>query len=61
MVELFAVTIISCSDAIRITNRLANAIGLSYQQKIELLEVISHSVPTCPIKIISDERPKLSN
>lgn len=61
MVELFAVTIISCSDAIRITNRLANVIGLSYQQKIELLEVISHSVPTCPIKIISDERPKLSN
>ena len=61
MVELFAATIISCSDAIRITNRLANVIGLSYQQKIELLEVISHSVPTCPIKIISDERPKLSN
>jgi hypothetical protein len=61
MVELFAVTIISCSDAIRITNRLANVIGLSYQQKIELLEVISHSIPTCPIKIIPDERPKLSN
>lgn len=61
MLELFAVTIISCSDAIRITNRLANVIGLTYQQKIELLQVISHSIPTCPIKIIPDERPKLSN
>jgi hypothetical protein len=61
MLVLFAATIISCPDVIRITNRIANIIGLSYQQKIELLEVISHSVPTCPIKIISDERPKLSN
>jgi len=61
MLVLFATTIISCSDAIHIANRLANVIGLSYQQKIELLQVISHSIPTCPIKIISDERPKLSN
>lgn len=61
MVELFAMTVISCSDAIRITNRLANVIGLTYQQKIELLQVISHSVPTCPVKINPDERPKLSN
>lgn len=52
MVELFAATIISCSDAIRITNRLANVIGLTYQQKIELIQVISLSVPSCPIKII---------
>ena len=48
MVELFAATIISCSDAIRITNRLANVIGLTYQQKIELIQVISNSIPTCP-------------
>lgn len=59
--SLLAATIITCSDAIRITNRLANVIGLTYQQKIELIQVISNSIPTCPIKIVSDERPKLSN
>ena len=61
MVELFATTIISCSDAVRIINRLSNVIGLSYQQKIELIQVISQHVPTCPLKIISDERPKSSD
>lgn len=61
MVELFAATIISCSDAIRITNRLANVIGLTYHQKIELIQIISQSVPSCPIKINSDERSEHSN
>lgn len=61
MVELLATTIISCSDAVRITNRLANVIGLTYKQKIELIQVISQSIPTCPLKIVSDERPKSSN
>lgn len=61
MVELFATTIISCSDAVRIINRLSNVIGLSYQQKIELIQVINHHVPTCPLKIVPDERPKPSN
>jgi hypothetical protein len=61
MVELLATTIISCSDAVRIANRLSNVIGLTYKQKIELIQVISQSIPTCPLKIISDERPKSSN
>ena len=61
MVELFAATIISCSDAIRITNRLANVVGLNYKQKIELIQVINQHIPSCPIKIIPDERPKSNN
>lgn len=61
MVELFAVTIISCSDAVRIINRLSNAIGLFYQQKIELIYIINQHIPTCPIKIVPDERPKSSD
>ena len=60
MVELLATTIISCSDAFRIVNRIGNAIGLSYQQKIEVVQVISQHIPTCPINIIPDERPKYS-
>lgn len=61
MVELFATTIISCSDAVRITNRLANVVGLTYKQKIELIQVINQHIPSCPLKIVPDERPKSSD
>jgi hypothetical protein len=61
MVELLATTIISCSEAFRIVNRIGNVIGLSYHQKIEVIQVISQHVPTCPLKIVPDERPKSSN
>jgi hypothetical protein len=61
MVELLATTIISCSDAVKIANRLSNVIGLTYKQKIELLQVINQSIPTCPLKIVPDERSKSSN
>lgn len=61
MIGLLATTIISCSDAVRIINRISNVIGLSYQQKIELIQVINQHIPTCPIKIVPDERPESSN
>jgi len=60
MIALLATTIISCSDAVRIINRIGNVIGLSYQQKIELIQVINQHIPTCPIKIVPDERPESS-
>ena len=61
MIELFATTIISCSDAFKIVNRIENVIGLSYKQKIEVIQVISQHIPSCPLEIVSDERSKLSN
>jgi hypothetical protein len=61
MVALLATTVINCSDTYRIINRIGNAIGLSYQQKIELIQVVSQYVPSCPIKIVPDERPKSSD
>ena len=61
MVALLATTVISCSDAFRIINRIGNVVGLSYQQKIEVIQVISQHIPTCPLKIVPDERPKSSN
>jgi len=60
MVALLSTTILSCSDAFRIINRIGNVVGLSYQQKIEVIQVISQHVPSCPIKIIPDERSKSS-
>lgn len=61
MIELLATTVISCSDAFKIVNRIGNVIGLSYQQKIEVIQVISQHIPSCPLEIVSDERSKLSN
>lgn len=60
MIELLATTVISCSDAFKIVNRIGNVIGLSYQQKIEVIQVISQHIPSCPLEIVSDERSKLS-
>jgi len=61
MVVLLATTIISCSEAFRIVNRIGNVVGLSYQQKIEVIQVISQHIPSCPLKIVPDERPKSSD
>ena len=61
MVELFATTVISCSDAVKIISRLVNVIGLTQQQKIELIQTVKQSVPSCPLKIVPDERSKPSS
>lgn len=61
MVELLATTIISCSDAVRIINRISNVIGLSYQQKIELIVVINQYIPTCCLKVNPNERSEFSD
>jgi len=61
MIALLATTVISCSEAFRIVNRIGNVIGLSYQQKIEVIQVISQHIPTCPLKIVPNERPESSN
>ena len=58
MIALLATTVISCSESFRIVNRIGNVIGLSYQQKIEVIQVVSQHIPTCPLKIIPDERPE---
>lgn len=51
MIELFAVTVISCHDAMSIVSRLTRVIGLSYRQKIEVIQVLQKYIPSCPIKI----------
>jgi hypothetical protein len=55
--ELLSVTIISCSQAIQIFDRLQNVIGLSPRQKIEVITEIRKVIPTCPI-IIKNETQK---
>ena len=58
MVGLYFATIISCSDAIGIANRLQKVVGLSYHQKVEVIQVLRQYIPTCPIKIETDGKRK---
>jgi hypothetical protein len=58
MVELFAATIISCRDAVSIINRLSNVVGLSYQQKVELVKTLKEYIPSCPVIVQIYEQPR---
>ena len=61
MVALLLTTTISCSDAVKIVSRLTNVTNLTIQQKIELIQTVQQSIPTCPLRVVPDERPKPSN
>lgn len=58
MVELFAVTVLSCRDAVSIINRLSQVVGLTYQQKIEIIQTLKENIPSCPIILKKYEEPK---
>lgn len=51
MVALILSTTISCSQAISILNRVQNVIGLTSQQKLEILMELKKMIPSCPVKI----------
>ena len=61
MVALLLTTTISCSDALKVLSRITNVVGLTKQQKIELIQTVQQSIPTCPLKVVPNERPKPSN
>lgn len=58
MASLFLTTIISCSDAVSLLNRVQNVIGLTQQQRAEITQVIRQTIPSCPVKIEKNERTK---
>ncbi len=58
MVGLVTATIISCSDAIGILNRLQRVSNLSQHQKTEIAQVVRQYVPTCPIIIETNGKRK---
>ena len=47
-------TIISCSQAFSLLNRITNVVGLTPQQKIEIINEIRKVVPSCPVTIQKD-------
>lgn len=48
MVELFLTTTITCSQAISVINRLKEVVGLTPDQKTEIVKEIKQSIPLCP-------------
>jgi hypothetical protein len=58
MVALLLATTISCSEAIALINRLMKTVGLTYQQKVEIIQTIKQTIPICPVKVEPNERPK---
>jgi len=54
MIPLFATSIITCSQALGIANRLTKVVGLSITQRTEIMKVIKEYVPNCPIIIQSN-------
>ena len=47
-------TVITCSQAILLINRMANVPGLTPQQKLEIVKEVRKVVPSCPVTIQKD-------
>jgi len=58
MIPLLLPTIITCSSAIAVLNRLTSVVGLTSQQKMEIVSEIKQIILTCPITIKKDESIK---
>jgi hypothetical protein len=56
MVVLVASTIITCSQALSIINRLQKVVGLTKVQKIEIVQEIRKVIPSCPFTIKQDDK-----
>ena len=58
MIPLVLSTVITCSQAIAIVNRVTSVVGLSPKQKQEIIIELKALVPTCPVTIKKDEPKK---
>jgi hypothetical protein len=58
MVALLLTTTISCLDGIALIQRVSKTFNLTHHQKIELIQVIRETIPTCPLKVVPDGKPK---
>lgn len=55
MVSVTLATIISCSQAYKIINRITSVGGLSDLQKNEIIYEIKKIIPSCPVTVKKDE------
>jgi hypothetical protein len=60
MVVLLSTTIISCSQAVSIISRIQQVVGLTYQQRTEIIKELRDFIPSCPVKIETTKNDKSS-
>jgi hypothetical protein len=53
---LLTTTIISCTDALKIINRIVNVTGLTPLQKTEIIQEVRKTIPFCPVVIKKDTK-----
>ena len=53
---LLTTTIINCSDAVKIINRLVSVTGLTPIQKTEIIQEVRKTIPFCPVVIKNDKK-----
>jgi hypothetical protein len=51
---VFLSTILSCSQAFGLVNRITNVVGLTPQQRLEIIQEVRKVVPSCPVTIQKD-------
>jgi len=56
MVVLLSATIITCSQAVSLINRVSTVAGLSEQQKKEIVREIKKLIPSCPVTVVKMEK-----
>lgn len=56
MTALFLTTVITCSQAYEVINRIMTHKFLSNEIRLELVNIIRETIPTCPVKIKKDAR-----
>jgi hypothetical protein len=52
MVVFVTATIISCSDALTVIQRISKVVGLTELQRTEIIQEIRKVVPSCPVKVV---------
>jgi hypothetical protein len=47
-------SIITCSQAFGLVNRISNVVGLNPQQRLDVIQEIRKVIPSCPVTIQKD-------
>ena len=55
MVVFLTTTIITCSDALGVIQRISRVVGLTEVQRTEIIQEIRKVIPSCPIKVVKNE------
>lgn len=61
MFSMFLTTFLTCRQVFIIANRLQSIMGLTYQQKIEIVNELRKVVPSCPVIITDTEKTQQVN